>query len=134
MTISPFTYVDCISKTKKNIMVDAEAEKQYAPWIINKALAYYVDTVLYANDMNLNYHLSHKLQFEYYINSIRPRSRYEKWAKTEKNGDLAVVKDYYNYSDRKARAALSLLNETQINEIKKKNAKGGLSNGDRKTN
>ena len=107
-------------------MVDDIAEKQYAPWIVNKSLAYFADTVLFANDMNMNYHLDHKLQYHYLINSVRPRNRYEKWVKAEKNSDLDAIREYYKYSYRKALTALSLLNNDQINEIKKKNNKGGL--------
>lgn len=126
VSISPFQYADSINKTKTDLMVDDIAEKQYAPWIVNKSLAYFADTVLFANDMNMNYHLDHKLQYHYLINSVRPRNRYEKWVKAEKNSDLDAIREYYKYSHRKALTALSLLNNDQINEIKKKNNKGGL--------
>lgn len=121
-----FTFVGDISKGKKNLFTEETADK-YDAYIINKAFSLTADTILYANDMNLHYNLPKILQHDYLINSIRPRSRYEKWPRADKSSDLAAVKEYYKYNDAKARTALSLLSQGQLAIIKEKLEKGGIT-------
>jgi len=104
---------------------DELAEKSYTPYLINKALSYYPDTILYANEMNLHHHIDNKLQYYYLINSIRARKRFSKWAKKQDSDDLEVVKEYYGYSNEKAQQALSVLTNTQIQSMREKLQKGG---------
>ena len=121
-----FTFVGDISKGKKYLFTE-ETEDNYDAYIINKAFSLTADTILYANDMNLHYNLPKKLQHDYLINSIRPRSRYEKWPKVEKSSDIDAVKEYYNYSREKAVIALSILSKGQLAIIKEKLEKGGIT-------
>ena len=104
---------------------DQEAEKQYPPYIINRCLSGFIDTVMYANEMNLNNFLDNKLQYDFYINIIRPKKRFTPWLKKEKLEDLELVKQYYGYSNEKARTALRILTETQLEFIRTKLDKGG---------
>ena len=123
--MNPFDYTNSINYTKKDIMVDYIADKGYNPFIINRALSYFPDTVLAANEMNKHSHLDNRLQFDFFINIIRKKKRFSKWNKPETVGDVEVVKEYYGYSNEKARQALSLLTSKQIDELKKKVYKGG---------
>ena len=123
--MNPFEYANAINYTKKNIMVDDITEKAYAPYMINRQLSYFPDTVLAANEMNKNHHIDNRLQFDFFINIIRRRKRFSKWFKPEQISDLDVVKKYYGYSNEKARQVLTLLSTEQINELKNKVAKGG---------
>ena len=123
--MSPFEFVNAINYTKKNIMVDDLIEKAYAPYIVNRQLSYFPDTVLAANEMNRNHHIDNRLQFDFFINIIRKRKRFSKWFKPEQISDLEVVKQYYGYSNEKARQVLTLLSTDNINELKNKVAKGG---------
>lgn len=123
--MNPFDYLNAINDTKKDIMVDDIAEKGYAPFMVNRGLSYFNDTVLFANEMNRYHHLDHRLQFDFLINIIRKRKRFSKWMKPDTAGDVEVVKEYYGYSNEKARQALTLLTSEQINELKKKVYKGG---------
>jgi hypothetical protein len=123
--MNPFEYLNAINDTKKDIMVDDIAEKAYNPFMVNRGLSYFNDTVIYANAMNRLHHLDHRLQFDFYINSIRKRKRFSKWIKPDTASDVEVVKEYYGYSNEKARQALSLLTSEQINDLKKKVYKGG---------
>ena len=123
--MNPFEYVNAINYTKKDIMVDDIAEKAYAPYMVNRQLSYFPDTVLAANAMNRNHHLDNRLQFDFFINIIRKRKRFSKWYKPETISDLEVVKKYYGYSNEKARQALTLLSPDQITIIKNKVSKGG---------
>ena len=123
--MNPFEFANAINYTKKNIMVDDLAEKAYLPYMMNRQLSYFPDTVLAANEMNRNHHLDNRLQFDFFINIIRKRKRFSKWFKPEQISDLENIKQYYGYSNDKARQVLPLLSTEQINELKNKVAKGG---------
>ena len=125
MTTNPFEYLTAINDTKKNVMVDDIAEKGYNAFMVNRGLSYFNDTVLFANEMNLNAHLDNRLQFDFLINIVRRRKRFSKWMKPDTASDVEVVKEYYGYSNEKARQALTLLTPEQIIDIKKKVYKGG---------
>jgi|TARA_B100001287_G_scaffold276462_1_gene287372 hypothetical protein len=123
--MNPFDFVNAINYDKQDIMVDDIAEKQYVPFMVNRSLSYFQDTVLMANEMNLNAHLDNRLQFDFFINIVRKRKRFSKWFKPETQSDVEVVKTYYGYSNEKARQVLSLLTKDQIEVLKKKVNKGG---------
>ena len=123
--MNPFKFTDAINYTKQDIMIDDITEKAYNPFLINRSLSYFPDTVLAANEMNRNHHIDNRLQFDFFINIIRKRKRFSKWFKPEQISDLEIVKEYYGYSNEKARQVLTLLSTEQINELKTKVAKGG---------
>ena len=123
--MNPFEYCNAINYTKKNIMIDDITEKAYAPYMVNRQLSYFPDTVLAANEMNRNHHLDNRLQFDFFINIIRKRKRFSKWYKPETISDLDAVKKYYGYSNEKARQVLTLLSPEHINELKRKVTTGG---------
>lgn len=123
--MSPFDHLNAINDTKQNLIVDEITEKEYNPFMVNRGLSYFPDTVLFANEMNLVPHLDKKPQFDFLINTIRKRKRFSKWAKPETESDLEVVKEYYGYSNEKARQALTLLSPDQIAIIRTKVSKGG---------
>ena len=120
-------YLNAINYTKEPLMSseDEEWEKKYPAYVVNKCLAPFTDTILLVNEMNRLHHLDKKLQFDFLLNSLRPRKRYSPWMKAKKLQDLEYVKEYYGYSNEKARAALELLDEKQISAIKEKLYKGG---------
>ena len=123
--MNPFDYLNAINTSKKNIMVDDVSEKEYNPFIINRGLSYFQDTVLIANEMNVNHQLDHRLQFDFYINIINKRKRFSKWLKPTEPENLEAVKQYYGYSNEKAKSVLPLLSTEQIEEIKKRIYTGG---------
>lgn len=102
-----------------------ENKKEYPPYIVNRCLSGFIDTVMMANEMNINHHLSPELQYNFLLNIVRPKRRFSPWLKKEKLNDLEVVKSYYGYSNEKARAALSILSDEQLNSIKLKLNRGG---------
>lgn len=122
-----FDYVNEILVGKKILIVDDETEKDYSSYIVNRALAQHQDCVSLANMMNQYPNLDNKLQFLFLINTVRSKKRpFNKWAKAEKIEELENIKEFYGYSDVKAREALKLLDDEQILEIKKQTDKGGL--------
>jgi hypothetical protein len=123
--MNPFEYVNAINSTKKDIMVDDLAEKAYAPFMVNRSLSYFPDTVLAANEMNRYHQIDNRLQFDFLINIIRKRKRFSKWDKKKIDGDVEVIKEYYGYNEQKALQVLPLLTPEQIELIRKKVNKGG---------
>ncbi len=121
------SYLTAINWSKKKLMDtdDVTWEKKYPPYIINKGLSYYSDTVMYANEMNRLHHASKHMQFSFLINTIRSQKRFSKWLKASKIKDLDAVKTYFGYSNNRAREALSVLTKGQIDYIKEKLYKGG---------
>ena len=106
-------------------MVDDICEKDYNSFMVNRGLSYFPDTVVIANEMNRHHQIDNKLQYQFLINMIRKRKRFSKWAKANKESDIDAVKEYYGYSNEKARQALTLLSPDQITIIKNKVSKGG---------
>ena len=106
-------------------MVDDISESKYAAFMVNRSLSYFPDTVLYANEMNISHHLDHRLQFDFLINIVKKKKRFSKWLKPEEITDLNVVKEYYGYSNEKAKSVLSLFTDEQLTELRKRMCKGG---------
>lgn len=124
---SPFDFANAINQTKQDIMVDDLEEKSYSSYMVNRSLSYFPDTVLFANEMNIKHHLDNKLQFHFLLNTIRKGKRFSKWAKADNPKDIEVVKEYYGYSNEKAKVAITLLSDEQINELRLKVNKGGTT-------
>ena len=121
-------YLNAINWSKENLLDsdDITWYKKYPPYIINRCLSQHIDTLLMANEMNRRHGLDKKLQFHFLINSIRKRKRFGgKWVSTSRSKNLELIKEYYGYSNAKARVALDILTKEQINLIKQKVDKGG---------
>ena len=120
-------YLNSINLTKENLMDsdDPMWEKKYYPFIINKCIAPFNDTIMLVNEVNMRHHLDAKLQYDFLLNSIRSKKRYAPWVKASKLKDLEYVKEYYGYTNEKAKTALSILNDSQIKAIKDSLNKGG---------
>ena len=126
-----FDFLNAINYKKNNIIRDdPQSVKEYEPYRINKFLSQNVDSILYVNEMNSRPHCDVELQFDYFINSLRERKRKaHKWLVSESFNDIEVVKEYYGYSNAKAKIALSLLNDDELVYIKQRLDKGGFRNG-----
>ncbi len=120
-------YLNAINTTKENVMdtEDEMWEKKYPPFIVNKCVAPFTDTLILVNEINRLHHLDKRLQFDYLLNSIRPRKRFTPWVKAKKLKNLEYVKEFYGYNNEKAKVALELLDEKQISAIKERLNKGG---------
>ena len=122
-----------ILQNKKNMLTDPRDIKEYKPFVVNRALSYHMDCVLYVNDMNLYPRTDNEMQYQYLLNSIRPMKRkFQSWQKAEVLKDLECVKQYFGYSNDKAKQALRILTEEQLVEIRTKTNTGGINN-DRNT-
>ena len=120
-------YLNTINQTKQYLMdEDPGWERNYPPYVINKCLSMFYDCIAQANEMNGYHFLDKKVQFHFYINSIRKRKRFGgKWLSQTKLKDIEYVKEYYGYSNEKAKQALNILTKEQIEVIKESLKKGG---------
>ena len=121
-------YLKTINKTKENLMEgeDEMWEKKYPAFIINKCIAPTgMQECLIVNEMNRLHHLDNKLQYDFLLNSLRKQNRYASWMKASKTKNLEYVKEYFGYSNEKAKSALKVLSEKDIANIKERLKKGG---------
>lgn len=120
-------WLNSINQSKVNIMdEDPSSIKEYPPYIINRCLSAHIDCLMYSNEMNKNHSLDKKLQYDFFINTLRSKRRYSPWLKKEEIENLEVVKSYYKYSNEKAKQALKILSKEQIKFIKSKLEIGGI--------
>ena len=127
--MKPFDYLNAINTSKENLMEDSAndelVEKSYEPFLTNRGLSYFPDSIFYANEMNQYATLPKKAQFLYLLNSIRPRKRFSKWYKEEISDDILLISEMFGYSKAKAKEAINVLSEEQLEEIRKIADKGG---------
>jgi len=131
--MKPFDYLNAINHTKENIIEDSDnselAEKLYPPYLVNRGLSYYTDTILFANEMNIRHQCDNKLQFDFYLNSIRKRKRFSKWFKKEQDENLDIIMSHYGYSYEKAKQVLSLFTEEKLQQLRDMRFEGGMNGG-----
>jgi hypothetical protein len=120
-------YLPAINHTKKNLMDsdDPMWEKKYPAFMVNKVLSGFQDTVMLSNEMNRNHFLDRDMQFQFLLNSIRSKKRFTPFLKAGKIKDIECVKEYYGYSNEKAKSALNILTKEQLKLIKESLYKGG---------
>ena len=119
-------WLNSINFTKRNILdEDGTAVSSYPAYIINRCLSGSVDSILFANEMNLNAHLDKDMQYTFLLNTLRKRKRFSPWLKKEQIEDLDLIKKHYGYSNEKAKVALSLLTKSQIESLRHKHDMGG---------
>jgi hypothetical protein len=137
--LSPFDFINSINEGQngKNLLEASRADnsesldhdsldKQYVPFIVNRGLSYFNDTILLANEMNRRAFLPHKMQYDFLKHCIRPRKRFSKWAKKSDDSEyIKCIMDEYSYSAEKARAVFSLFTQNQLTQLKNKRDVGG---------
>jgi hypothetical protein len=121
--MNPFELIKSISNSKKDIL---ENKKDYNAFMVNRGLSYFPDTVIYANEMNKYHHLDGDLQYQFLINIVRKRNRFSKWNKSTESDDIKIIKDFYGYSNEKARDVLPLLSSKNLNIIRNRIQHGGI--------
>ena len=128
-------YENSINSGKTPIDMDSPQEFKYSQWRTNKSLSNHSDTIFYANQMNMNYHIKDKMHYLYLFYSIRKQKRYgakkteedkrlEKEAKATE-AKLKLVQEKYKYNNKRAKEALTILTSKQLDMIAKEQEKGG---------
>ena len=131
--MGPFDFIKAINESKDIMKNDPLAEKDYIPFLVNRGLSFFQDTILQVNEMNRNHFLDNKLQFDFLINNIRSRKRWSKWLKPDKIDNLELVKIYFGFGNEKAKEALEVLTSENIEVIKSKLAEGGMEKSNERT-
>ena len=120
-------WLNSINFTKEDLTVDdPDTVKDYPAYIVNRCLSGHLDTVLFANQMNLYPNLDKDMQYQFFLNSLRKRKRFSPWLRKDKVDNLNIIKKYYGYSNEKALQALRLLTQQQLDYIKKRLETGGM--------
>lgn len=128
MPANPFDYVKSINETKENLIVDELSEKSYNPYVTNRSLSYFIDTLFQANEMNRLHFLSKKTQYLFLLNTVRPKKRWvPKWHKQEQNEDVALIMEVFDYSNEKARQVLDLFTVSDMKELRTLVDPGGIT-------
>jgi len=124
--VNPFDFLNTINKTKVNLIDEnPDNEQNYNAFVVNRSLSYFPDTVFMSNEMNRLHHVDSKMQYDFLINIVRTKKRFSKWDKPEQRADLDCIKEYFGYSESKAKQVIGLLTEAQIRTIKEKVSRGG---------
>ena len=119
-------WLNSINLTKKNLIdEDPLMEKAYSPYIINRCLSGHLDCIMFVNEMNQYHFLDKKMQYDFFLNTLRVKKRYSPWLRKDTIKDLDLVKRYYGYSNTKAKEALNILTDDQIGDIKLNLIQGG---------
>jgi hypothetical protein len=125
--MSPFDFVEIILNKRNKFSNDELDFESYKPFLVNRSLSYQPDCILYVNELNKSPNIPKTLQYQYLLNTIRPMKRkFQPWQKQVVVKDLECVKEYFGYSDEKAKDALRILSDEQIALIKEKLEKGGV--------
>lgn len=124
--VSPFDFLKSINDTKINLIdQDEENTKYYNGFVVNRSLSYFPDTVFLSNEMNRLHHLDYKMQYDFLINIVRKKKRFSKWDKPDERANMECIKEYFGYSEPKAKQVIGLLTESQIKTITNKVSRGG---------
>ena len=126
---NPFDFVKSVSYTKHNLMVDEIEEKAYQPFLINKSLSYHQDSVFLTNEMNIRHGVDNRLQYMFFLNTLRKRQRFSQWSKPYISKKIDTVKKYYQISTKEAKEHVNLLSDKQLREMKNRMKIGGMDNG-----
>ena len=119
-------WLNSINVTKKNLIdEDPSLEKEYPPYIINRCFSGHIDSIMFANELNKHPNLAKKLQYDFFLNSLRKRKRYSPWIRKEQLENLDLVKSYYGYSSEKAKQVLNILTREQLSFIRDRLETGG---------
>lgn len=127
-------FLNSINKTKQNLMRSGEmdpilAEKEFKGlvYVLNRVLGYFPQNIFAVQEMNTNQNLDAKMKYEFYLHSIEKNYRFAKGIKMESPEHLGLVKRYFNFSNKKARAALDILSPDDILFIQARLDEGGLT-------
>lgn len=138
--ITPFTFITSINDGRKgkHLLKDCKAdqsleisnpdsiEKAYVPFVVNRSLSYFKDTVIFANEMNIHHTLPNRMQYDFYRNMVTAKRRFSKWSKkANASADIKIIQKEYGYSREKAEAVYALFDNEKINKLYKKHDKGG---------
>jgi len=126
MSNNPFDIIDAINKGKGNIC-RAYNGPEYNPFMVNRAMSQFPDTIFQAYQGDMLSELSGEAQMDYYVHATRPKRRFAKWYKPVKNSDVEFLKTLYSINNILAIEYLSILTDDQLSQLKEQYNTGGLN-------
>lgn len=127
-----FDFINDVSHLKRDILSD-DNEKEYSTYMVNRFLSMNITTIMYANEMNINYHLPKRLQYDYYLHSLKKQKRYFKYIKHKRQDDIDVIKEYHSCSEIRAKEMLPIFTDDDLKYMRSRVDKGGVKNGKQKS-
>lgn len=127
-----FDFINDVSHGKKDVMCD-ENERDYNAFMVNRFLSMNITTIMYANDMNMNSHIPKRMQYDYYLHSLKKQKRYFKYIKHKRQDDIDLIKEYHGCSEPRAKELLPIFTDDDIQYMRERLNKGGVKNGKQKT-
>ena len=119
-------WLNSINNTKKNLInEDPSLEKEYPPYIINRCFSGHIDSIMFANELNKYPNLDKKLQYDFFLNSLRKKKRFSPWLRKDQIKNLDLIKQYYGYSNEKAKQVLNILTKEQLSFMSDRLETGG---------
>ena len=120
-------FLGSINHDKKALLDKDEADPRlYKPFVVNRCLSYFPDTIFHANEMNCAPWLDNKSQFDFYRLGIRKKKRFSPWLKKETEDNVSLIQAVYGYTESKAREVLNILGPKDLDKLKKSLDTGGL--------
>lgn len=124
--MNPFDFLNSINDNKQDLFEDPQAEKDYNPFMVNRGLSYFPDTVLFANEMNRYRDIPKKWQYQFLLHAVPRKRRFSKWHKKDDAGELIkLISKHYKYSEQKSYEVMDLLSPDQIECLKRIYDTGG---------
>lgn len=124
---NPFDFINNISTSSTSIWEDGVSDKEYTPFMINRGLSQYRDTVLFAQFMNQNgQFVSPKMQYDFYRLGIQhKKKRFAKWHKPDKLEEIEMLSRHFGINIRILENYVSLMSETDYATLIGSLEKGG---------
>lgn len=120
-------YLNAINHSKESLMdtEDESVEKEYVPFVVNRCLSYFPDTIYFSNEMNQYHTLPKNMQFDFLRLGVRKNKRYSSWLKKQKINNIDIIKQYFGYSDAKAIQVVDLLSDEDLISMQEEMYTGG---------
>jgi len=116
--------LNSINHSKINLLTEG-LHSEYVPYVINRCLSYFPDTLFHSNRMNARTGLGKSQQYRYYLESLSKKKRFSRWIKPDVDPNLETVMEYYGYSRKQAQSVVSLFPESEIKKMQNSLKKGG---------
>lgn len=116
------------SISNKDYSFDSEHQSSYPPYMINRGLMQNLDTILYANEMNMHSQVTKEMHYDYLFYSVSKKKRYGKWAKASTDNKELVdrITEYYKINRKYALQYIKMVGEEEIKKhLDKKMYLGG---------
>lgn len=130
--------LNSLFKTKEDLATEIDGQRELVdapgPWVVNRMVSLFPDCTSDVNEINILPGIDGLMQYDFLRLRLKPRAKtFTPWLKAEKpTEDVELVMRYYDYSAEKAREALDILTEEQLEIIRATFFEGGVKGRGRK--